>query len=81
MNSIIIDNNNYYLFDEIRKNNYFEKFKGTSRKIVKDLQLDNSNYIYAYNNKNGEWIKSCETYSRSKILINKNYIDKHFKLI
>ncbi len=75
LSKIIINNEVYYLLDEIR-NNLLINIKPciTTRKLINELKLNNTDYIYAYN-KSNTWIISSNSYSRSKILIKENSLN------
>ena len=74
METIKINNTDYYLADDIYKLEpfTFPKCTTTTRNIVKTKKLNDSDYIFVKQSKDS-WILSTSTYSRAKLALNKSW--------
>lgn len=77
-NTIVLDNQKYYNAEELQEYDpcFFTKvYNKHVRNIVKNKNLTTNDYIYAYINKNGDWIVSVESYARAKLMLKSEWVE------
>lgn len=73
-NTIELNDNEYYLATDIKKfnKNFFYGTNNNVRNIVKKKDIQEDDYIHAYQKK-GKWVISDQKYCRAKLLLSKEW--------